>query len=168
MIKIIVDDLKCRAYLKRMAAEHPREMSRAVAIEARNVKSKMAKAVKKPSVPMSTIHNILYGRKSGGVLGKSKMIQNKRLGQFSRRLGWIPALEPYINKYQQGGGVGFEKKSVRHQIHKRLGAMKRRDVEVSPSAKQPARPFIPQIVKEEQKVFRKNIQSIVTKLINKK
>ena len=168
MIKFIVDDLKCRAYLKRMAAEHPREMSRAVAIEARNVKSKMAKAVKKPSVPMSTIHNILYGRKSGGVLGKSKMIQNRKTGKFSRQLGWIKALDPYVSKYQQGGGVGFEKKSVRHQIHKRLGALKRRDVEVSPSAKQPARPFIPQIVKKEQKVFRRNIQSIVTKLINKK
>lgn len=168
MIKIIVDDLKCRAYLKRMAAEHPKEMSRAIAIEARNVKSKMAKAVKKPSVPMSTIHNILYGRKSGGVLGKSKMIQNRKTGKFSRQLGWIKALDPYVSKYQQGGGVGFEKKSVRHQIHKRLGALKRRDVEVSPAAKQPARPFISQIVKEEQKVFRRNIQSIVTKLINKK
>lgn len=168
MIKIIVDDLKCRAYLKRMAAEHPKEMSRAVAIEARNVKSKMAKAVKKPSIPMSTIHNILYGRKSGGVLGKSKMIQNRRLDKFSRQLGWIKALDPYVSKWQSGGGVGFEKKSVRHQIHKRLGALKRRDVEVSPAAKQPARPFIDKIVADEKKVFRRNIQSIVTKLINKK
>ena len=167
MIKILVDDLKVRAKLRRIAVEHPKEMARAIAIEARNVKSKMAKAIKKPSVPMSEIHNILYGRKSGGVLGKSNMIQNKKLGQFSRRLGWIAQLEPYVSKWQQGGSTGFNLKSVRHMMHKRLGAMKRRDVVISPSAKQPSRPFIPQIAKEGQKVFYHNLTKIVTKLINK-
>lgn len=168
--EVKVDDAMARRHLLTLAGLFPREMGRALNRYGGLLRRQLAKRVKnKAGVEFSQIREALHpGKPSGGVLSNVHTIRFEKRSRFAIKVGWVEPLRPYTSRWQSGGDVGFQSKTVRHAIHLALAARGMRDLPVDPNATQPERPVIAPVSENASREAPRVILGIVKSILKKK
>ena len=162
MIKIKCDlsnDKQVKKAFEKAAKEFPKEMERAYMRAGSIITRKITKAVRETGSkdtgkfdPLSEIRNALNpGRESGGVLTilakGDKNIGHKGICRVQKHghdfyCGYITRVQPVFSRWQDGGNVGLDNTNARAVLHRRLGAVGRRDIIIPTGGTQPRRDVI--------------------------
>lgn len=168
-VTLKVNDEMARRYLLTLAGAFPRETRRGLARYGGLLRRRMAKGVKgRAGVDFSQIREVLHPGKAGGPLSAPRTVKIEKPSRFTIVVDWMEPLRPYASRWQSGGDVGFQTKTVRHAIHTKLGALGMRDIPVDPAATQPERPVTAPVAENASREAPRVILGIVKSILKKK
>ncbi len=162
-----------RRYMQDVATVYPRELSRSIRRVGGVIRRQMTAAVKGPGssrvgrlAPLSDLHSRLHENKSGGKLRESRAIRITRRGQFGAVIDYVPGLQAYAARWQDGGAASVSKKDVRRGIYMQLADKGVRGFKITPTTQQPARQYTGIIADKMAPDFQRQVLGNLNKIIN--